>query len=170
MSIFEHFTEAEIAILRARAERIAGEQQTGDVEATRAALSVTVRAELFALPVESMTAVYQHVSITPVPCVPPYVAGIANIRGHIVPVIDLGAFLDVPGDRAMASNPLFTVMHDGSPLAFRVEAIGNVITFTASQIAPVPTHLSDGDTLQGILPDQIALLNMSALLSDERLS
>src|SRR5215216_5720695 len=97
MSIHEHFTERELKILQARAERAASAAQRDDVEKTEIrALQCTLGSESYALPVEFVRAVYENVTVVPVPCTPRFVAGIANIRGRIMPVLDLATLLNVP--------------------------------------------------------------------------
>ena len=40
--------------------------------------------------------VYPLNDLTPVPCVPPFVLGIINVRGQIISVIDIKKFFDLP--------------------------------------------------------------------------
>jgi purine-binding chemotaxis protein CheW len=97
VSLYSNFSEQEWQILQARAARVAAASaQQGDYRTdVMAALRVTVRGERYALPLDSITAVYDRTPIIPVPCTPPFVAGIANIRGHIIPVLDLAALLGI---------------------------------------------------------------------------
>src|SRR5690349_8965626 len=99
IGIYERFSESDLAILRTRAERIATPIQSDSIEESITVLSVKVRAESFALPMDAISAVYDNVQITPVPNVPPFALGIANVRGHIIVVLDLGTILGVPGTR-----------------------------------------------------------------------
>ena len=94
MSIFEHFSEEEREILRIRAERAANAVRESAQEAVFSALEVTIQSQSYALPIEVLTTVYENVAVVPVPCVPSFVAGIANIRGRILPVFDLAVLLD----------------------------------------------------------------------------
>src|SRR5437868_7031275 len=97
-SIYQQFSEADLKILRARAERAARLTQSQTQGELLTVLSIQVGGEHYALPIESISSVYEGQSITKVPCLPPGVAGIANIRGRIVLVLDLKALLNIAGE------------------------------------------------------------------------
>jgi len=166
MSFYEHFSEEEVAILRARAERIANTQdeiQQGD---TISVLVIQSGGETYGLPMESLTAVYMSHRIIPVPCVPQYVAGIANIRGEIMPVFDLATLLKVPSEQT--KQALIVASSNGSSVAFCVEAVGESRTVQLSELQPVPPFLNE-TYLSGISADGMAMLNMEAIINDPAL-
>ena len=49
----------------------------------------------FALPIEDIAEIVPMVLITPVPEVPPWVEGVVNLRGRVIPVIDLRTRLGI---------------------------------------------------------------------------
>jgi chemotaxis signal transduction protein len=59
------------------------------------------------------------VFITPVPTAPPLVAGVTQIRGHIVPVVDLA---DVPRP-VQPEDPLLVVEYGPARVALRVDRV-----------------------------------------------
>ena len=46
--------------------------------------------EVYGLPIESVREIVRVPEVTPVPQAPEHVAGVMNLRGHIIPVVDLG--------------------------------------------------------------------------------
>lgn len=60
-------------------------------------LVVSVGGSWFALPLERVVEVVRMVALAPVPESAPWVVGMADVRGHHVPVIELGRRLGVPG-------------------------------------------------------------------------
>lgn len=54
-------------------------------------LTFTLRGEVFAMDIRSIREVIQYGGITEVPLMPPTIRGVINLRGAVVPVIDLGA-------------------------------------------------------------------------------
>jgi purine-binding chemotaxis protein CheW len=165
MSFYDHFSEDEIAILRARAERIASTQQTKESDAF-SALVVRVGGEAYALPMDSLTAVYEGYTIVPLPCVPSFVAGIVNIRGQVLPVMDLATLLGVPCQATKRS--LLIISNTEFSLGLSVEAVGDVITILTSIMQSVPAVLNHV-YLRGVLPDGTALLDLDAILNDPAL-
>ena len=166
MSFYEHFSEEEVAILRARAERIANSQseiQQGD---TVSALVIQAGGETYGLPMESLVAVYTNHTIIPVPCVPAYVAGIANVRGEIMPVFDLAALLKVAS--ADKKQTLIVASSQENSVAFCVETVGEARAVQLSALQPVPPMLNEA-YLSGISADGMAMLNVEAIINDPAL-
>lgn len=165
MSFYDHFSEAQIAVLRARAERIASTQQSKEDDAF-SALVVRAAGESYALPMDALTAVYEGYTIVPLPCVPPFVAGMVNVRGQILPVIDLAVLLGVPGEAL--KRALLIVSNAEFSLGMCVEGVGDVVTVLVSTLQPVPAALNPV-YLRNILPDGTALLDLDAILNDPAL-
>ena len=172
MSIYDRFSEAEIEILKVRAERIA--HAAGDDQAldTINGLSVSVNDETYVLPIETLAAIYEQTPVVPVPCTPDYVRGIANIRGHIVPVVDLGALLQMPVSAGAQAAALIVVRHQDITLAFQVDQVGDVTAVAKHQLvaAPFGQGAAQARYIQGILEDGAVLINVVALLEDPMLA
>ncbi|MBC9248816.1 chemotaxis protein CheW [Pseudomonas alcaligenes] len=56
---------------------------------TQQFLTLTLGNELFALPIEHIREIIEFGSLTEIPLVPPFLRGVINLRGAVVPVIDL---------------------------------------------------------------------------------
>src|SRR5260221_8123153 len=80
VNIYEHFTAREMNLLKARAERAASKVMEPEQTELLTVLFVRIGSEQFAIPLEDISNVYTGLGVTPVPCVPPGVAGITNIR------------------------------------------------------------------------------------------
>jgi len=172
MQIYENFSESELAILRARAERIAKPIQIETTEENLSVLSVKVRKERFALPMDAIHAVYDSVQITPVPNVPSFALGITNIRGHIIFVLDLAVILGVPGSRpadgSAEGNCSIIVLDSDLSIAFQVDGIEGIENLGLSHLTRDVPNLSliQKGYLQGLSAEGKALLNVQSILSD----
>jgi purine-binding chemotaxis protein CheW len=173
MSFFNQFTEEEQQLLRARAERAAlASDDTGEVLASIDTLVVMLGDESYGLPLRALTAAYQVTApLVPVPCTPSFVAGIANIRGHVVPVIDLAALLGVSGVAESDLTAIIVVGNETMTIAFRVSAIGEAILVKVGELTPVSELFDLAKTayVQGTLPDGTLMLNLDAILNDRAL-
>jgi purine-binding chemotaxis protein CheW len=177
MSFYDHFDENEQAILRARADHVADKTlETTESLASIDTLVVTLGHETYGLPLQALTAAYQvninlNTPIVPVPCTPSFIAGIANIRGHIVPVIDLAVLLGVPDNGSPNTTGIIVMTNENVTIALRVDEIGNAIRMRAGDLAPVSElfDLAKTEYVQGTLPDGTILLNVEAILKDPRL-
>ncbi len=82
--------------------------------------------QLFALPSSVVKEVLRAFSATPLPNAPPMVEGILNVRGDIIPLINLRKRLGLP-DRPLSLTDHFIVARDGNRLiALRVDRVLNL--------------------------------------------
>ena len=82
--------------------------------------------------------------ITHVPLASQGVAGLINLRGHIVVALDLRSILRFP-QRSDADGGMNVVIQTGDgPLSFLVDRIGDVIEVVPDLFEPSPESLDDG--------------------------
>jgi purine-binding chemotaxis protein CheW len=78
--------------------------------------------------------------VTPVPHVPGWVLGVGSVRGDIVSVVDLGAFLGLPGERG--GRPGRFVVARGGPggvsAGLVVDEVREIFRLTPEQVGPLP--------------------------------
>jgi purine-binding chemotaxis protein CheW len=171
MRIYEQFSEKELEILEARARQLASTSQDDQGGEITTALTVGIGKEKYALPVEALTVVQDDIPIIPVPCVPSYVAGIANIRGHIIPVIDLAVLLNVPDDSAVDTGSLIVATNDQFNVALRVDTVGEVVSLWGGDLFPVFQTVDTHQNLylKSMTADGVGVLDVEAILNDPAL-
>jgi purine-binding chemotaxis protein CheW len=177
MSFYDHFSEHEQKELYLRAERAASsDRDTLDTVAVMDALGVRLGDETYALPLHSLTAAYQvdvnlTTPIVAVPCTPPFVAGIVNIRGHVVPVFDLAVLLGMAPDTTAESEVFVMVTNEDLTVALRVTTISGTLAVRLDELTPLSGlfGLAEADYLQGTLPDGTILVDVDAILNDPAL-
>ncbi len=86
----------------------------------------TVAGRRCGIEVTRVQEVLRAAAITPLPLAPPAVRGLLNLRGRIVPAVDLRHVLDLPPAEAGASAGHLIVFDGGSPVSLVVDAIGDV--------------------------------------------
>ena len=167
MNIYEHFSPQEREVLRKRAERLARPIEDHEVEDAFSALIVSIGSESYAIPTDLIAGVYEDAVFVPVPCVPSFIAGITNIRGHILTVLDLASFLNVANE-SVAAKTLVVIAHDDLRVAFAVAEAGGTRTVSAASFAPIPdsTKLAQKGHLRGLLVDGTALLDVETILNE----
>lgn len=105
-------------------------------------LTFTLGDEVFAMDIRNVREIIQHGAMTVVPLMPAFVRGIINLRGAVVPVIDLQCRFG----RALAQvgKKTCVVIFDVGPptdrveLGLMVDAVSEVIDIAPSQIEPPP--------------------------------
>lgn len=171
MSLYNHFDENQQEILRERARRVATAAQEDNSIATREVLLARVQNERYMLPVESVLAVYEDSVVTAIPCVPSFVAGLVNLRGHLVPVLDLASLLNVTRSPDQVASTIVVAAGGDYQVGLLVDQANDVQAIAEEEILPVPITLELGHEtyLQGVTVEGVALLNLSAILNDPTL-
>lgn len=111
-------------------------------EAALQYLTFSLGDEVFAMDIRAVSEIIQHASLTAVPLMPDFVRGVINLRGAVLPVIDLQARFG----RCQASVGkktcivIFDAVGEGerSALGLMVDAVSEVIEIAPSQIEPPP--------------------------------
>ncbi|CDP53474.1 chemotaxis protein CheW [Paradevosia shaoguanensis] len=110
---------------------------------------------------------------TPLPNTRPYVRGVINMRGTIVPIFDLRArFGD--GQTTATKNHVVVVMSVGEKwVGILVDAVSDILTVSREEIHPVPEGNSvDTELLNGIVTHDsrmVGLIDLHQVVSGARL-
>ena len=116
-------------------------QPAADQGAGAQFVSFTLSGQLFGIPVLQVRDVLNRVEVTPTPLTPPEILGSLNLRGRIVTAIDLGRRLGLATTPA-AETGMSIVVEDGGELySLRVDAVGEVLSLSASAFEPKPPTL-----------------------------
>ncbi len=97
--------------------------------------------ELFGINVFKVREALVMPSVTSLPGTPPHVMGIANIRGQVMPVIDLPA---VVGCTPRAHNILVVTEFERSIQGFAVEDVEQIVRLDWSQVLSAEAHAVGG--------------------------
>ncbi|HOI52734.1 MAG TPA: chemotaxis protein CheW [Azonexus sp.] len=81
-------TTTEITVSKARAPAAAGAETEGGAEQQQY-LTFTLGEEMFAIGILAIREIIEYGNLTEVPMTPPFIRGVINLRGAVVPVVDL---------------------------------------------------------------------------------
>jgi purine-binding chemotaxis protein CheW len=159
-------------ILKTRAAALA--QEPAWQVATDAHLDVVefrLAEERYALELLSIREVYPLRELTPLCCTPPFVLGLLNVRGHILSVIDLRDFFDLPKNEPTRLSRVMIVHTEAMELGILADVVLGVRAVPLHTLQPsLPTLTGVREEyLRGVTPDGLVLLDASKMLSDKRL-
>jgi purine-binding chemotaxis protein CheW len=97
--------------------------------------------EMFALPVEDVQEVLMDQPLTPVPLAPEYIRGLLNLRGQIMPAIDLRRRLDFSARADGKSGSILVVKTSTQLISVLVDQIGDVMRLVREDWRSVPDTL-----------------------------
>ena len=105
-------------------------------------LTFALGAEVFAMDIRTVREIIQVGPMTTVPLMPGFVRGVINLRGAVVPVIDLQARFGRPAASLSKKTciVIFDALRDGErvELGLLVDAVSEVIEIAAAAIEPPP--------------------------------
>jgi len=151
--------------LRQRADQYAKPTPTDEDTPTVTVIIFRLGDETYAVDALVVYAVRRIGKIAMVPNIPDFYAGVVNLRGQIITVIDLRQFFGTPINQSAQPDELLVIRAHGLELGILAHAIHDVITLKLSDIQP----LTDMGYAWGITPQKVILLDMALLFTDDRL-
>ena len=129
-------------------------------------LVVALEPERYGLRLQQVQQVRELGAVTPLPGTPPFWAGLANLRGRLLPVLDLRHYLGMAPAEATGSRKLVVVAArtGGLEIALLVDDVLAVRDVSASEVRPLIA-----DMVSGVTADLLSVLDLDALLADPRL-
>jgi purine-binding chemotaxis protein CheW len=131
--------------------------------------------EEYALDIMRIKEIIHPLKITPVPKVPIFIEGVVELRGAIIPVVDLRKRFDLPVTAPTRSTKYIIVGIDGKIVGLVVDAVGEVLRIPRTDVRA--TEMLDGDAgqyFQGVCHQEkriIFVLDIDRVLSSqERIS
>lgn len=100
----------------------------------------------FVLPAEQVLQMESFTKATRVLGAPPYVIGIVQLRGRMLPVVDLRARFGLPPATLTMDSRVVVGERDGRPVALLVDYAREVVRIAPSQRKPPPALMEGGPT------------------------
>lgn len=100
---------------------------------TRRLVAFYLDERLYGVAIESVQEILQMVEITPIPDAPPHVRGAIDVRGTVVPVLDLRMMLGLPEKRYGLSTPIVLVLGSKRLVGMPVDDVADVLTVGKGQ-------------------------------------
>lgn len=105
-------------------------------------LTFKLREEVFALEITRVKEVLEYTSVTKVPRTPDFMTGVINLRGNVVPVIDLNLKLGMPQTERTIDTCIIIVeiLESGETLVLGAlaDSVQEVIEIEPENIEPAP--------------------------------
>lgn len=137
---------------------------------TRELITFEVAGQVFGLDIMAIREIRAWSPVTRLPRVPHYVAGVINLRGTVLPVIDLAARL---GWRAAEPGPrhaIIVTQHAAQIGGWLVDSVSDIVAVPTGALQPPPPGTSDDgvvpfcDGLVAIGEQMVMILDLAALI------
>ncbi len=123
----------------------------------------------YCMPIELVSGVIDNFSITNIPNSLDFVEGVSNIRGEVLPVVNLKKLFRI-SDSQEFEDKLMTVSIQGKSIGIVVDSASNVITVDDEYIDTIPPVLGKGKQFFNMvanIEDSLALVIDPLGLFDE---
>ena len=159
-------------LLRARAQTLARPPERAAVmEASLELLEFRLGHEWYALETRHVRGVHPLRDLTPLPCTPPFVLGIVNVRGRITPVLDIKKLIDLPDKGLTDLHRIILVGDSDLELGLLADVIVGMRTIALDSLQPsLPTLTGIRDEyLKGVTAERLVVLDLDRILADPKI-
>ncbi|QJQ06838.1 purine-binding chemotaxis protein CheW [Undibacterium piscinae] len=143
-------------------------------------LTFVLGGEVYALGILKIKEIIQYGDLTEVPMMPNFIRGVINLRGRVVPVVDLAARFG-RGITSVSRRTSVVIIEmeqneesEGQSIGIMVDAVNEVVDIAASEIEPPPSFGAKirPDFISGMAKQTgrfIIVLNLDQVLSMEEM-
>ena len=135
----------------------------------RELITFEVEGQVFGLDIMAIREIRAWSPTTRLPRVPSYVAGVVNLRGTVLPVIDLAARLGWRATEATPRHAIIVTQQGAQISGWIVDSVSDIVTLDSDALQP-PPPTSAGDTvvtflegLAAIEERMVMVLNLASL-------
>jgi len=104
-------------------------------------VTFTTAGQLFGLPIEHVQDVFPLADVTRVPLAGREIAGVLNLRGRIVTVIDLAHRLELEAPRDTSAQMVIGIERRAESFGILVDRLGEVLSLADRDREPAPINL-----------------------------
>ena len=115
-------------------------------DGAREFLTFTLGSEEYGVDILKVQEIRGYDTVTRLPDAPPYIKGVINLRGTIVPVIDLRLKFNLGEANYDASTVMIVLNVDKRVVSVVVDSVSDVTALKADQLRPAPEFGSAMDT------------------------
>lgn len=126
--------------------------------------------EEFSLDILRVQEIIRHMDLTRVPRTPDFVEGVINLRGRVIPVLDLRKRFGLPTEERTNETRIIVVDVDNRTVGLKVDAVSEVLRLPSDTVEPPPSIVTGAESeyIKGVgkLDNRlIILLDVSKILS-----
>lgn len=159
-------------ILKSRARELAAEPEQKKIgEEYLEIVEFVLAYEKYGIDSSYVREVYPLKEFTPLPCTPPFVVGITNIRGQVISVIDIKDLFNLPTQGLTNLNRIIVVQTTEMELGILADAIIGVRLISVNEIQSALPTLTDirSKYLRGVTKEHLVILDVENILRDPKI-
>ncbi|MHC1711969.1 MAG: chemotaxis protein CheW [Solidesulfovibrio sp.] len=148
--------------------------QSDDAERLLQLVTFTISSEEFGLDILKVQEIIRTMDITKVPRAPDFVEGVINLRGKVIPIIDLRKRFGMDSKPHDSQTRIIVVEINAMVVGFVVDSVSEVLRIKSNTVEPPPPIVSgiDSEYISGVgkLENRLLILiDLDRLLSTTEL-
>ena len=159
-------------ILHARAKALARVPEPPQAQSDMLELlEFRLASERYALETRHVQEVQTLRELTPLPCTPPFLLGVVNVRSRVLPVLDIKKFFGLPEQGLTDLHRIILVRGHDLELGLLADVIVGVRKVMADSLQPTLATLTGihAEYLKGVDKDRLVVLDLDHILSDPKI-
>jgi purine-binding chemotaxis protein CheW len=139
--------------------------------AARELISFRVGAQEFCVDIMAVREIRGWTAATALPQSPDYVRGVINLRGAVLPIVDLASRLGFASAETTARHVIIVAQIGAQQVGLLVDAVSDILTVTDAMVQPTPEVASDSAKafIRGLIAldgRMISLIGLDHVLPD----
>jgi purine-binding chemotaxis protein CheW len=140
----------------------------------RELISFRIGSQEFCVDIMTVREIRGWTQTTVLPRTPAYVRGVVNLRGAVLPIVDLSARLGFAAADPTARHVIIVAQIGHQQVGLLVDAVSDIITVNDAEVQPTPDVASElvKTFVQGILAvdgRMISLISLEHVLPDQQM-
>jgi purine-binding chemotaxis protein CheW len=154
-------------VLKERAKGLARRSGGKEVADYLEVVAFSLGDETYAFESAHVREVYPLRGLTPLPCTPPFVRGVVNVRGQILSVVDIKRFFDLPEEELTDLSRVLILRSGDMEFGVLADAILGTRRVALAEVQGSLPTLTDirGEYLRGVTGERMVILDAEKLLS-----
>lgn len=128
---------------------------------------VSINQQLYSFLIEDVVEILRVPVITTIPGISPLIEGVINLRGNIIPVVNLHKKFNLPLPKKHKKNRVVIVQGRNENIGVMVEEVRMVTKFEATNVEPTSGQALEEDMFSGFAKlngEVIGVLNLDKVL------
>lgn len=131
-------------------------------------ISFRLADQVFCLDIMAVKEIRVWQKATPLPHSPEYVLGFINLRGKVIPVVDMALRLGLPAIQPTEQSAIIVIDEGDRGVGILVDSVSDMVTVKPEEMQPVPDVMSAEEKAltRGIVPvgdDMVCFLDLTTL-------
>lgn len=101
-------------------------------------IAFEVDGQEFVAPMGEVSEVLAMPDLTPIPLTKPWLLGVANVRGRLLPLADLAKFLNIGSRERLKNKKVMVIDQDGVFSGILVDQVTGMVQFSGNEYQDIP--------------------------------